>query len=164
MRWKLSTLGRKLEQLSLERASGALHRSINRRLQALDDTEYRMREVLRRKTEADRRRLAALETCLQNLDVRVRFGQAHRRLDAAESALQRIAPARITASAARLEPLRAHLTQLSPLKILDRGYAIVTNESGRIVKSADDAPAGTTIQARLAAGQIIGVVAETKPQ
>jgi len=160
LRWRLSTVGRKLEQLGLERASSALHRSINRRLQAIDDAEYRMREVLRRRLDADRKRLADLETCLRSLDVRVRFGQAHRRLDAGDAALRRLVRVRMAASGAKLEPLRAHLTQLSPLKILERGYAIVTNESGHIVKSPEEAPAGTAIQARVARGRISARVVE----
>ena len=47
---------------------------------------------------------------------------------------------RLTRAHGRLNPLIAHLTQLSPLKILDRGYAIVTNEGGGIVKQPADAP------------------------
>jgi exodeoxyribonuclease VII large subunit len=53
-----------------------------------------------------------------------------------------------------LDPLIAHLTQLSPLKILDRGYAIVTNESGAIVKQPADAPVDSGVGIRLAQGQI----------
>src|SRR6185295_2502526 len=135
-----------------ERASAALHRAINRRLQAIDEAEYRIREVLRRRIESDNRRLSSLRGRLQALDVRVRFAQAHRRLDAADGTLRRLTRARLDISRARLDPLHAHLTQLSPLKILERGYAIVTNESGHIVKSTDDAPAGTKIRARVASG------------
>ena len=47
---------------------------------------------------------------------------------------------RLTRAQGRLNPLIAHLTQLSPLKILERGYAIVTNEAGAIVKQPADAP------------------------
>jgi exodeoxyribonuclease VII large subunit len=51
-----------------------------------------------------------------------------------------------------LDPLVAHLTQLSPLKILERGYAIVTNDSGHIVKQPLDAPVGSGVHVRLAKG------------
>ncbi len=158
LRWRLSTLSRKLEQLGLERASGALQRSINRRLQTIDDAEYRIREVWRRKFDADARALRVLQSRLQALDVRVRFGQAHRRLDAGNTALGRMARARLVGSRATLEPLRAQLTQLSPLKILERGYAIATNASGQIVKSAADAPRGMQLEVRLARGRIAAKV------
>jgi len=61
---------------------------------------------------------------------------------------------RLTRGHARLDPWIAHLTQLSPLKILERGYAIVTNDSGHIVKQPDDAPEGSGIDVRLAHGRI----------
>ena len=53
-----------------------------------------------------------------------------------------------------LEPLAARLGALSPVAILDRGYAIVTNEEGRVVKSAADAPPATRVRARVARGVI----------
>jgi exodeoxyribonuclease VII large subunit len=53
-----------------------------------------------------------------------------------------------------LNPLIAHLTQLSPLKILERGYAIVTNQDGAIVKETADAPAESRVDIRLAQGKI----------
>jgi exodeoxyribonuclease VII large subunit len=43
---------------------------------------------------------------------------------------------------------------VSPLATLARGYAIVKDERGRILRNADDAPAGTVIEARLAHGQL----------
>jgi exodeoxyribonuclease VII large subunit len=52
-----------------------------------------------------------------------------------------------------LAPLSAHLVQLSPLKILDRGYAIVERDS-KIVKSPADAPVGSDVRLRLAAGEL----------
>ncbi len=61
---------------------------------------------------------------------------------------------RLTRAHGRLNPLIAHLTQLSPLKILERGYAIVTNESGAIVKQPADAPGDSKVGIRLAQGAI----------
>ena len=59
---------------------------------------------------------------------------------------------RLSGARGKLAPLEAHLKQLSPLTILDRGYAIVERE-GKIVKS-EDAPVGSEIQVRLAPGQL----------
>jgi exodeoxyribonuclease VII large subunit len=61
---------------------------------------------------------------------------------------------RLTKAHGRLDPLKAHLTQLSPLKILDRGYAIVTNNEGRIVKEPGQAPPGSALEIRLAEGHL----------
>ena len=55
------------------------------------------------------------------------------------------------------EQLAAKLGQLSPLRILERGYAIVSNEAG-IVKDAASAPPGSRIHVRLAKGELDAVV------
>ena len=64
----------------------------------------------------------------------------------------------MTRAHSRLDPLIAHLTQLSPLKILERGYAIVTNEHGRIVKEPVDAPVDSQLGIRLGTGEIAAKV------
>lgn len=42
----------------------------------------------------------------------------------------------------------------SPLRALARGYAVVTGEDGGVVRSPDDAPAGTSLTVRLATGTL----------
>jgi exodeoxyribonuclease VII large subunit len=54
----------------------------------------------------------------------------------------------------RFELLEAKLMQLSPLRILERGYAIVTQESGAVITSSEAAPPGTAIGVRLAKGRL----------
>ena len=93
--------------------------------------------------------------------VRAQFPRARPRRLRRNETLRRLVRAHVTRGRAGLDPLQAHVTQLSPLKILDRGYAIVTNESGQIVKSPADALSGTTIHARLAKGKIAGRVVDT---
>src|SRR5471030_1912555 len=53
----------------------------------------------------------------------------------------------------RFDQLAAKLSQLSPLRILERGYAIVSNPSG-IVTNAASAPAGSGIHVKLAKGEL----------
>ena len=54
---------------------------------------------------------------------------------------------------------KAQLGQLSPLRVLERGYAIVQNEAGEIVKHPEQAPASAAcIRAQLAYGNIDGTV------
>jgi exodeoxyribonuclease VII large subunit len=47
---------------------------------------------------------------------------------------------------------------MSPLKILDRGYALVFDSAGRLVKDATQVNRGDEISARLARGTIISTV------
>ncbi len=47
---------------------------------------------------------------------------------------------------------------MSPLAVLDRGYAIVMDASGKALTSSDHIKVGDTIYARLAKGKIISNV------
>jgi len=103
---------------------------------------------------ARRKGLDVVTARLRSLDLRLRMAAARRRLEAAETAAVQTIRLRVTRVQGRLNPLIAHLTQLSPLKILERGYAIVTNERGTIVKQPEDAPAESRVDVRLAKGRI----------
>jgi exodeoxyribonuclease VII large subunit len=47
------------------------------------------------------------------------------------------------------------LNAVSPLAVLDRGYALVTlADSGRLVRDPSEAPDGTIIEARVASGKL----------
>jgi exodeoxyribonuclease VII large subunit len=52
---------------------------------------------------------------------------------------------------------------LSPLKILDRGYAIVTDSAGSVIKDAAQAPVGSDIAVRLARGRLGARVTGAEP-
>lgn len=64
----------------------------------------------------------------------------------------RIQRTRIDQAGSDLEHLRARVRSLSPQATLDRGYAIVTDSTGTIVRDAASVPAGTTVHVRVAEG------------
>ena len=57
-----------------------------------------------------------------------------------------------------IKNLSTNLTAVSPLAVLDRGYAIVMDASGKALTSSDHIKVGDTIYARLAKGKIISNV------
>jgi exodeoxyribonuclease VII large subunit len=120
----------------------------------VDELDYRLRGRVLAAASARRRTVEELTARLSRLDLRLRFSQAHRRLETASVAATQLIHLRLTRAHGSLDPLLAHLTQLSPLKILDRGYAIVTNQSGGIVKQPADAPVDSGVRIRLAQGEI----------
>jgi exodeoxyribonuclease VII large subunit len=156
-RYRLALVERRVRQQGIERPLGALHRRIGRALQRTDEQEYRLRERLRAGLESRGRRLRGLEERLRRFDVRPRLAAGHRRMDAARAAAAALARIRLARRRAALDRLAAGLSQLSPLRILERGYAIVSNEAG-ILKDAAAAPPGSRIHARLARGGLDAVV------
>ena len=153
-RYRLAMAARALHQRGVERASAMVHRNIGRLQQRVDELDYRMRGRAQTAASIPRKRLEDLTARLRSLDLRLRIARARRRLEAADTAAGQLIHLRITRSHGLLNPLIAHLTQLSPLKILERGYAIVTNQDGVIVKQPGDAPGGSNVDIRLAKGKI----------
>jgi len=118
-----------------------------------------MRDRVRAGLEARERERRALEVRLARFDVRPRLLAGRRRMESARAAALETMRLRLARRQARFEQLAGQLTQLSPLHILERGYAIVSNESG-IVKDPADAPPASRIQVRLAKGGLEAVVTE----
>jgi len=58
----------------------------------------------------------------------------------------------------RAERMGMALQSLSPLAILDRGYALVFDSEGKLLKDADAAKIGDGISVRLARGRIEAAV------
>jgi exodeoxyribonuclease VII large subunit len=151
MRYRLAMLERRLRNQGVDRALGVLHRRVGRGLQRVDEQEFRLRERVRLAIESRQRARRALDERLRRFDVRPRLAAAARRLQAADTRAAQTMRLCISRHRSRLEQLSAKLSQLSPLLILERGYAIVSNQSG-ILKDAAAAPAGSQIHVRLAHG------------
>jgi exodeoxyribonuclease VII large subunit len=131
-----------------------LARKVGRSLQRVDEMDYALRSRVRRTLDMNRARLRDLEARLSMLDLRLRFARTRRRLEIADGAAVQTMQRRIAQAHARLEPLAAQLYQLSPLRVLDRGYAIVENEQGQILKDSSGAPVDSSIGVRLARGRL----------
>ena len=162
LRYRLADAERKLHQRGIDRATSLVARKIGRLLQRIDEIDYRMRSHMHRLGEARRASWRALDARLSTLDLRLRFARAHRRLEIADGTAAQAIRLRMARARARLEPLAAELHQLSPLRVLDRGYAIVENEHGRILKDAAAAPCESSIGVRLAKGHLKATVTSTE--
>ena len=159
MRYRLAMIERRLRQQGIERALSLLQRRIGRGLQRVDEQDYRMRERIRSALDSRNRARRALESRLQRFDVRPRLAAGRRRMEAGESAVLQAIRLRLARRRSKVDQLSAHLSQLSPLRVLERGYAIVSNEAG-IVKNSADAPPESRIQVRLAKGGLEAVITD----
>lgn len=153
VRYKIAMAGRKLHQQGIDRATTVFHRKVGRALQRVDELDYSVRDRLNRLIQLKLRKLQSDTNRLKNLDLRLRFADARRRLDASQTSLRRGIQLRLTRAHGRLNPLAAHLTQLSPLKILDRGYAIVLDAEQHVVKDPVEVAPGSLVNIRVARGR-----------
>ena len=105
--------------------------------------------------------LAARRAAWETLARRVMAWQPGGRLEATrrglerhEGALWRAVGLRLGRERGRLGTAAATLDTLSPLAVLQRGYALVETEAGVVVRAPEHAPVGTLLKVRLATGQI----------
>ncbi|HYP12645.1 MAG TPA: exodeoxyribonuclease VII large subunit [Bryobacteraceae bacterium] len=153
MRYRLNILGRRLHAQGIDRATSVLNRRIGRNLQRTDELERCLTDHVRRRIREASAVKTALDSRLRKMDLRLRLAEARRRLQRLDHDAASAMTLRLTRARSRLDPLAGELNQLSPLRVLDRGYAIVLNEQ-HVVKTPAEAPAGTDLRIRLAGGDL----------
>lgn len=151
VRYQLAVAARRLHQLSVDETR--LRSLIGRRTQRVDELEYRLRDAMRAALLGRLRALDLAAARLARCDVRLRLAEARRRAEAFSQALAQAMALRLRDARGALTPLAARLEQLSPLAVLERGYAIV-ERAGVIVKAPQDAPPGTEVSIRVARGRL----------
>ncbi|MCI9213997.1 MAG: exodeoxyribonuclease VII large subunit [Oscillospiraceae bacterium] len=82
-------------------------------------------------------------------------------LDHVQKELCHAALARLAGPRKELAALAASLDAMSPLKVLGRGFALVTNNEGKPLRRTEDAPVGSQIAARLSDGRLVCRVEES---
>jgi exodeoxyribonuclease VII large subunit len=157
IRYRLAMFERRLRRQGIDRALGLLHRRVGRGLQRADEMDYRMRQAMRAALDERQRKRRSIEERLRRFDVRPRLSAGRRRLEAARMTIEQTLALRLARQRGALDRLSGKLSQLSPLLILERGYAIVSSASG-IVKQPADAPAGSRIHVRVAKGEFDATV------
>ena len=123
---------------------------IGRRAQRIDDLRYRLETAAARRLRSRAHQVASLTARIERQNPAVRLALARRRLENAEQSMGRIAAALVAARTARLDRALARLEALSPLAVLNRGYALVYGADGQLLRDAVAVRPGETIRARLA--------------
>lgn len=102
----------------------------------------------------DRRRLAQLHARLLAQHPRHRLAVVRRRLAAAELALHERGHLLVQPARLRLARAAAALHALSPLAVLQRGFAVITTDADVVVTDSAQVAAGDDIAVRLARGRL----------
>jgi len=157
VRYRLAMSERRFRQQGIDRALGLLHRQIGRNQQRVDEYEYRLRDRVRAAMDSRERTRRTLEARLRRFDMRPRLAADRRRMEAAHNTAVQLLRTKLMQRRGKLEQLAAKLSQLSPLRILDRGYAIVSNQTG-IVTDPAQAPPQSTVQIQVSKGRLNAVV------
>ena len=131
-------------------------------LRWLDGTEMRMARGVMRQLGAARERLDTLAQKRVLTDPMALVADKGMQLDHVQHRLAAAMRAVTDRENGRFAALAASLDALSPLRVLGRGYALAQTEDGTVLRSAAQTAAGQRIRVRLAQGQLVCDVAETK--
>ncbi|MCA2967320.1 MAG: exodeoxyribonuclease VII large subunit [Acidobacteriaceae bacterium] len=154
LRFVIVDAQRRWSAVGVEGVQASIARKINRLQQRVDDADFALRGVGRETVGAARERWTELDLRLRRLDLRLRMGEGRRRWERAGGRLEELIGRRLGAAERRLEVGTAKLAQLSPLAILERGYAVVMRGDGGVVRSAEEAKAGEELRVRLGRGEL----------
>jgi exodeoxyribonuclease VII large subunit len=107
------------------------------------------------------RRFGIVQMRFAALDLRARVGALRRRWERDSADLQ-VRFERVVKSKRKLfDALETQLKERDPLRLLERGYAVVYDASGRVLRSPDQLAIGDDISVRIAQGEL-GATVRTK--
>jgi len=161
MRYRLLIGRQALTEVAHHGAFARMMDGINRRQQRLDDLRFRLERGERQCLERQRRKLENVSAAVRHYDMRRVLGGIRRELDVKVGGMLSATRTLLLRSGARLNQLSGSLEALSPVAILERGYALVFDSSGNLVKSSSRLKAGEEITARLAKGTITAKVTKS---
>jgi exodeoxyribonuclease VII large subunit len=157
-RFQLLQARQLLTRLPVSRGESPVVQLLHRLAQRLDDLAFRQESALSGQLRRRQRRVADLAAAVLRHDPRQRLAQARERLLTCRSRLDRSLERGIHSTRSRFNALDNRLNSLSPLAVLDRGYALILDSAGSLVRSTAQITQGDKLVTRLADGTFVSRV------
>ncbi len=158
VRYLLLEQRHRLQELVAHRGFRRLEELLRQYRQQSDELIGRLATALQGKLELVRRRLTVAQTRIAAFDLRARIAALRVRLEQRTADLRVRAEQFLVAKRQRLERLRVQLDERSPLRLLERGYAIVYDTAGNVLRAAEQVAIGDEIAVQLARGRLAAEV------
>ena len=146
-RQRVTRASAQITSFDLRSRAGVLRRRI-------DQQRGSLRAALERVVTRKRRRFAETQVRFAALDLRSRMGKLRRRLEENSSQLRVRLDRMLISRRRKFEAVELQLRERSPFQLLQRGYAIAYDASGKVLRSPEQVALGDEISVRLARGQI----------
>lgn len=152
VRYRLLMAKQALTEAAQQGAFARMVGGIQQRQQKLDDLIFRVEKSERRLIEQHRRRWERASAAVRHYDARRMLAGIRKDLATQTSAVGAAVRALLLRQKSRLDQMQHQLKALSPVAILERGYALVFDSSGKLLKDSEQVEQGDEISARLAHG------------
>jgi exodeoxyribonuclease VII large subunit len=162
VRYRLLMARQELTERARHGAFARMMDGIHRRQQKVDEQRFRLEKAERQILERCHRRWENAAAAVRHYDARRRLAAVRQRLEALVANLAAATQTRMLEKRGALDRKSASLEALSPVAILNRGYALVFDAKGKLVKDAARLKAGDEVTARLARGRMRARVTATE--
>jgi exodeoxyribonuclease VII large subunit len=161
IRFQLLRVAQRLNRLQISRTEARVSTVLHRKAQRLDDLANRLHSAMAAQLRNGQNQVASLAAAVLRHDPRQALAQARERLQGNRNRLHRALEQQLHVHASTLRALSARLHSLSPLAVLNRGYALVLTADGAIVRSTGQISPGDTLVTRLVDGSFTSQVKST---
>jgi exodeoxyribonuclease VII large subunit len=154
IRYRLLEYSRRVHELSARRGFRRPLDLLRQQRQRADEMTSRLALGLRARLEQSRRRFTAAHLRIVSFDFRVKISAFRLRLEKRAAELGVRAERLLQKKRDRVERLLLQLNERSPLKVLERGYAIATDSSGIVLRDAAQVALGDSVSIQLRRGKL----------
>lgn len=164
LRYRVLILSRELSRKGADRAHTLFQRLLSRRAQRLDELDRNLALSTERALQVRRKKLIDLSRRLGENNIELKLARSRHRHHLLSDRLERCWRDTVARLETRLRNSEAQLVHLSPLAVLERGYALVQNASGHILRRSSEAHVGDRVSIRLSRGQLESTVTGIDPE
>ena len=154
MRYILLEYRHHLKELATHTGFRRLEDLLRRHRQQTDELSQRLGVALEGRIRRLRHRYTIAGTRIASFDLRARIRSLGLRLVQRSAELRMRMERLLVGKIQLLERLRLQLDERSPLRLLDRGYAICTDAEGKVLRAADQVAIGAEVNVQLARGRL----------
>jgi exodeoxyribonuclease VII large subunit len=164
VRYRLLDLSKCVHELSARRGFRRPLDLLRQQRQRADEMTSRLALGLRARLEQSRKRFTALHLRIATFDFRVKISAFRLHRDRLTTDLGIRLERLLRTKRERLERLTLQLEERSPLRVLERGYAIATDSAGNLLRDAAQVQMGDTVAVQLHRGRLTTQVLKQEPQ
>jgi len=155
IRYRILVLSRRVHEVSARRGFRRPLDILRQQRQRADELTSHLAQALRANLQLSRRRFTAAHLRIVSFDFRMKIATLRLRLEKRSTDLAARAERLLRAKRERLDRLRLQLEERSPLRALERGYAIATDGAGTLLRNATQVAVGDTVNIQLHRGKLI---------
>lgn len=154
MQYRIAGSRTQVQELALSPAFDAVAARLHEAMAATGAAEHRLQTAITRSVQRAQRRLGAATHSLSPAQLRSAVLTARTRLESLNKARDACVATRLETAKQQIGMAAAALDAMSPLRVLERGYAIAHDAQGHVLRDASATAVGDALRLRLWKGVV----------